>query len=343
MAGVDIGVHSAKVVQLRYEGEKAVLETYGELMAGGYLKSGGGRGGGFLRYPDSEVTELLKDLFRESNISAKDAVFSLPASASFITLVSFPLLPRDEIEKAIPFEARKYVPIPTAETILDWDIVDISEEKKTTLVLLIAVPQEIVEKVKRIASLTGISLRAMEIETFCLIRSLLGQDPLPTALINLGHQSTNLMLVDRGRLRVSHSFDHGSQSLTRALEQGLGISQERAEVIKKEIGLSERVEEREITSVTAPLLETLFTEIERIIVLYNRKAERKIQRAVLTGGGSNLKRIIDFASTKLGIEVARGNPFARVVTPAFLQPTLREIGPSFAVATGAALREIATR
>ena len=93
--GIDIGSEAAKVVQLRYEGEKAVLETYGELMAGGYLKSGGGRGGGFLRYPDSEVIELLKDLFRESNISAKDAVFSLPASASFITLISFPLLPRD--------------------------------------------------------------------------------------------------------------------------------------------------------------------------------------------------------------------------------------------------------
>ena len=89
--------------------------------------------------------------------------------------------------------------------------------------------------------------------------------------------------------------------------------------------------------------ETLFTEIERIIVFYNRKADRKIQRAVLTGGGSNLKGMIDLASTKLGIEVARGNPFGRIVTPAFLQPTIREVGPSLSVAVGAALREITSR
>lgn len=343
VAGVDIGVSSAKVVQLKYEKERAVLETYGELLVGGYFKGEGNKGGGFMRYSDNEAAELLRDLFKESNISAKDAVFSIPSSVGFTTIISFPLLPKAEIEQAIPFEARKYVPIPTAETVIDWDIIDISEEKKSTEVLLIAVPKEVTEKIKRMSSLAGINIRAMEIETFCMIRSLLGQDPLPTAIINLGHQSTNLIVADRGRLRLSHNFDHGSKSLTRALEQGLGVSSERAEAIKKEVGLSEKVEEREITSVISPLLESLFTEIERIILFYNRRAERKIQRAVLTGGGSNLKGVVDLASTKLGIEVSHGNPFVKVVTPSFLQPTLREIGPGFAVAVGAALREITTR
>ena len=343
VAGIDIGVSSAKVVQLRYEKEKAVLETYGELLVGGYFRGEGNKGGGFMRYSDNEAAELLRDLFKESNISAKDAVFSIPSTVGFTTVISFPLLPREEIEQAIPFEARKYVPIPIAETVIDWDIIEISEEKKSTEVLLIAVSKEVTEKIKRMSALAGINVRAMEIETFCMIRSLLGQDPLPTAVINLGHQSTNLMVVDRGRLRLSHSFDHGSNSLTRALEQGLGVSSERAEAIKREVGLSEKVEEREITSVILPLLDVMFTEFERIIIFYNRKAERKIQRVVITGGGSNLKGVVDLASTKFGIEVSRGNPFARVVTPSFLQPTLREIGSSFAVAVGAALREITIR
>lgn len=340
IVGVDIALHSTKVVQLRYESERAILETYGELLSEGYLKGGGGFGSGILRHTDADAAALLKDVLRESNITAKDAVFSVPAPSSFITTVTFPNISDEEINQAVPFEARKYVPIPISEIALDWEILDRDEEKKSVSVLLVAVPKEVIEKFKRIAELAGLTPRALEVESFSIIRSLIGQDPTPTAIINLGHQSTTLALVDKRRLRISHNFDRGSQELTRALERGLSVSRDRAEAIKMEVGLSERIEEREITSVMIPLMETLFTEIERLIAVYNRKAPRKIQKANLTGGGSNLKGIVDYASNKLGIEVVRGNPFARVVTPAFLQPALSEIGPSFSVAVGLALHEI---
>jgi len=46
IAGLDIGTYSAKVIQLKYEGERAILETYGELLSAGYLKEGSPIGGG---------------------------------------------------------------------------------------------------------------------------------------------------------------------------------------------------------------------------------------------------------------------------------------------------------
>ena len=39
IVGIDIGVYSAKVVQLKYEKERAILETYGELLSEGYFKN----------------------------------------------------------------------------------------------------------------------------------------------------------------------------------------------------------------------------------------------------------------------------------------------------------------
>ena len=92
-----------------------------------------------------------------------------------------------------------------------------------------------------------------------------------------------------------------------------------------------------------PLLTTLFGEIERVIDMYNRKAPRKIQRIVLTGGGSQLKGIVEFSATTFGVEVNKGNPFARIVSPPFMQHILREIGPYFSVASGLALRGISIR
>ncbi len=343
IVGIDLGVHSAKVVQLKYEGERARLETYGELLSAGYLKTISGTGGGFLNYLDSDIAALLKDLLKEAGVTTPYAALSVPANASFVTTITFPRLDRKEIAQAIEFEARKYIPIPISEVVLDWDINEPSEERNTTEVLLVAVPREVIEKLKRVADLTGLKPHVMEVENFSLVRSLVGRDPAPTAVLNMGYLSTTLVMVDKGRVRAAHNFSRGSQGLTRALESGLGVSEERAETIKREVGLSERMEEREITSVIQPLIEALFIEIERTILLYNRKAERKIQKINLTGGGSNLKGITDYTSTKFGIEVLQGNPLARIVTPAFLQPKLREIAPSFSTAVGLALHGITTR
>ena len=337
IVGIDIGVYSAKVVQLKYEKERAILETYGELLSEGYFKNvSTASGGGFLRYMDADIADMLKNLLREARITAPEAVFSIPATASFVTTIPFPKLNPQEIEAALPYEARKYVPIPIAEVVLDWEMIE-TEEGANSKVLLVAVPKEVTEKFKRIAKLIGVRLKALEVETFSMTRSLIGLDPTPTAIINLGHLSTTLAIVDKKQLRLSHNFGYGSQKLTNALEKGLGVTKDKAETIKREIGLSEKIEEKEIVSIFEPIIENLFSEIERIIVIYNRKAPRKIQKVNLTGGGANLKGLIDYTSTKLGVEVTKGNPFARTIAPAFLQSILRDIGPSFGVAAGLAL------
>lgn len=343
LLGIDIGGYSAKVVQLRYESDRAILETYGELLSEGYLKGRERAAGGFLRYSDNDIAECLKDLLFESEATAREAVVSIPASATFIVLIKFPRISHKEVEEAMPYEARKYIPIPISEVMFDWDILEEEGDGESLVVLLVAVQREWVEKVKRIVKGIGLGLYAVEAENFSLIRSLVGHDDTPTAIINFGYQTTSLTIVDRGRIRLSHLINRGSQEQTRALENGLGINTERAEKLKREVGLSERIEEREITSILTPLVEFLLTDIERSISLYNRKAARKIQRINLTGGGANLKGLVDYTATKLGLETKRGNPFARIVTPPAIQPVIYEIGPSFAVAAGLALRGIVSR
>lgn len=344
VVGINIGSVSTKVVQLRYEGERAILETYGELKNEGYLKTADSLSqGGPLHYLDRDIAILLQDVLREANVTARDGVFSLPASAAFLTLMSFPRSLEREIAAAIPYEARKYVPIPIAEVAFEWMILDSPEPRDQIEVLLVAVPKEAVEKVTRVGELAGIRVAALEVEPFSMVRSLVGRDNTATAIINLGYRSTTVAFADRGILRIAHTIARGSQELTRALERGLAVAPDRAEAVKKDVGISERLEEREITSVIAPLIDTLFAEIERIISAYNRKAGRKVQKVNLTGGGADLKGIVEYAAGRFGMEVARGNPFSRVVSPPFMAPILRDIGPSFSVAVGLALREITTR
>ena len=344
VCGLHIGTYSSKVVQLRYEGERAILETYGEIKNEGYFKhpetshSSGG-----VPYIDTDIAELIKDLIRESNVTTTAAVCTIPATAAFITTLFLPRSLESEVSQAVPYEARKYVPIPIAEVVLEWMILENAEVGDTVEVLLVAVPRETVDKFRRVAQSAGISLRALEVEPFSLVRSLVGHDQGPQVLVNIGHLSTTLTFVDKGFIRLVHTIGRGSQELTLALERGLAVGKDRAEQAKRDIGLSERIEEREISSVLVPLIETMFAEIARTIATYNRRAQRKIQRVNITGGGAHLKGIVEYGASKLGVEVTRGNPFARLVTPPFLQPMLNEIGPNFSTAVGAALREFTPR
>ncbi|MBI2637948.1 MAG: pilus assembly protein PilM [Candidatus Sungbacteria bacterium] len=188
-----------------------------------------------------------------------------------------------------------------------------------------------------------LDLLSLEVENFALARALVGHDKATTAIVNFGAQTTNVTITDLGVIRLSHNIDRGSSEITRMLSRSLNVEPERADDFKKNIGLSDRPEEKEIAEVIAPVVDSLFREILRVVNGYNRLAPRKVERVMLAGGGANLFGLVDYAAKVVGLETIRANPFARIVYPAFMQPVLREIGPDFSVAVGLALRQITTR
>lgn len=341
--GIDVGSESAKVVQLRKEQERAILETYGELKTEHYFKRATGGGAGFLRFLDEEIAAMLRDLLTESNVTTKQAVMSIPSVSSFITMIDLPLMSREEAKAAVPFEARRYVPIPLAEVSMDWEIIEENEEAKRMNVLIAVVPNEVIGKYKRIAELTDLDLKAMEIESFALARSLVGRERGVAAIVNLGAQSTTVSIVDNRAIRLSSNIGRGSREISVVLSRSLGIDELRAETLKKEVGLSTKPEEKEIADIITPLVDAILNEGERIFSAYNRAHVRHVERIILTGGGASMAGLIDYVSQKTGLETALGNPFALTVYPLFMQPILKDIGPSFGVAVGLALRQITSR
>lgn len=343
--GIDIGAWSVKVVQLREEKGRAVLEQYGELKTASYLKKTSEESmasTGFLRYLESDISIMLKDVIRESNITASQAIFSIPTPSAFIMLIDFPRLPPEEINSAVPYEVKKYIPIPLTEISLDWEVID-EEEEKNLKILFVAVPKEIINKYKRIGDLAGLEVLAVEVENFSFNRSLSGREKMPTAIIQIGAQTVNITVTDRGIIRLSHNIERGFQEITRTLSRSLNVDVARAEDFKINIGLSDRPEEKEIVDVIAPITDSLFREILRLINSYNHTVSKKVEKIILSGGGANMLGLVDYVTKFSGLETIRANPFSKLVYPAFMQPILRDIGPNFSVAVGLALREIASR
>lgn len=347
--GVDLGSASLKIIQLKKEKEKIALETYGEIATGPYANVQVGKS---VRLLEAKVVEMMRDLMKEAGATAKNAVASIPLRSSFVKVISMPLISEEEIRGAMPYEVRKYIPVPTSEVIVDWQILPqgssfggqnkegFAVEKKSQEVLLVAIHREAIDKYRNILALTGLNANSFEIEIFSQIRSVIGKGTEPSLIIDFGAQSTRFSIVDYGIVRLAHTVDRSSSEITESLSKGLGIDFNRAEKLKQDIGYSSRPEHKEIRNVMEPILDHIFSEGARVISEYRSRSGRQVKKAWLSGGGSMLNGLVDLSIAKLGIEVGKGQPFKKTVYPSFLEDVLKEVGPTFAVALGAAMRAL---
>lgn len=343
VVGVDIGSSSLKVVQLRKEGGKAVLETYGELALGPY---GGGEVGQATNLSAEQISETLKDLLREAKVTSKSCGVSIPFARSFLTLVNLPRVADPKEQKTvIELEARKYIPVPTSEVQLDYFIVpdeNPANLKKgeidrgaTVQVLLVAVHNDELAILQKTIAEAGLAASFYEIEIFSTIRATVDEPIKPVMVLDVGAASTKAYIVEHGIVALSHSISMGSQEITRAIAVSNNLSIARAEQLKKEKGLTE-------AAFTSPevVFSRIFGEARRVLIQYETAHKKTITSIVLTGGGGITKELGTYAKKTFSIDVRVANPFSKTETPAFMRPVLEEIGPGFAVAVGLALRKL---
>ena len=99
VVGIDIGPSSIKVVQLRKEKGRAVLETYGELALGPYADLEVGQA---TNLPAEKLAEALTDVMREAHVTTKNAAFSIPLVSSLISIISLPAVSEAELKEMVP-------------------------------------------------------------------------------------------------------------------------------------------------------------------------------------------------------------------------------------------------
>lgn len=359
---IDMGISSVKVVQLRKERGKAILETYGELACGPYNNLAVGQA---TPLSGDKYVELIRDLFKEANVTAKVGAIAIPLSHSLIVSADIPEMPEARLPEVIPLEARKYVPVPISEVILDWWVVprsqsdfapavdaslQSSEEASLSLdggnsgrkmeVLIASIHKDSVREYQSIASKLNLQVDAFEIETFSSIRSVMPNDLSATAILDIGAGSAKIAIVDYGIVRLSHTIPKGSQDITVAISKSLGIPFGKAEEVKRRLGLVGDIEKGDLVEMISPIVEYIFAEANKVMVKYQKEHKRSINKVVLIGGGATLKGILDVARGIMGVPVVLGLPFDKVEAPAFLGNVLKEAGPEFAVAIGLALRKL---
>lgn len=338
--GIDIGASSIKIVEVSLAGEKKTLENYVEFKLPHHdsspLKTFYGES---LLLLSDEVADILQAVLKKAKIKERRAAFAIPDFSTFFTTFDLPPMTETEIPQAIEFEARHHIPLPLEEVTFDWQIIEkqqVSPGVKLK-VLLVAVPNNVLNGYQRMATLCNFNVQGMEAEVFGFIRSSVtgGRYWGPVCLVDIGWQSTTVSIVDKKVLRVSHSFDLSGTGLTRTLSKALQVGIEEAEELKTKYGLDPS--RPDIANVVSQELNALAVEVERVYQEFERTSGQKVEVIILTGGTTAMFGLREYFEGYFQKQVHQVNPFSSLTYPPILKERLTEMAPSFAVAVGVAM------
>lgn len=363
--GIDLGAGNIKLVELRNEQGRPRLVTYGmyevpteQIVDNDWSK----------RRP--EAVHALKSLLEQTKAKSRLVVSALPTFAVFSSLISIPPVTAKELPNAIRLEAKKVVPRPIEEMILDWKEIQPSASAQTASVgsaepetdtdrlgtiktgkapqqrkiLITAAPKELVDEYVSIFKEAGLRLVSLETEALALSRSLIGRDPSVVMVVDMGAKTTNLSIIEQGIPLVNRAVNFGGAMVTQKIGVRTGMSVKQAEQWKRDMGVI--MNRGQLSPAIRDILDDVLHEIEYLFQLYRRQfspaagAGSAIEKVVLAGGTSFVPGLAQYIAEKLNVPVHIGDPWARIVYPEDIGQLLVEIGPAMAVAVGLAMRHI---
>ncbi len=334
--GIDIGTSSIKLVELKKEKGTAKLVTYG-----------------FSESPENKFNYdwqnhtrysalALNKIYKETGAISRSAISALPTFSVFSSVLNLSNIAEKDIGSAVHWEAKKVIPLPLEEMILDWKrIASDDKDAKNFKVLLTGAPKALVKKYINIFKEAKINLLSLETETFSLIRSLLGNDKSSIMLVELGSSTTDITIINKSIPVLNRSIDVGGLSITKAVSKKLNMSLGKAEQFKYDLGINKlNSNEKDVPELITKTIDPIINEIKYALNLYQNKNNLKIEKIVLSGGSALLINFTNFLSNILDMKVIVGDPWSRITVPEELKPVLNEIGPRMSVAVGLALREM---
>ncbi len=136
-----------------------------------------------------------------------------------------------------------------------------------------------------------------------------GDSKYSTAVVDLGSETTNLSIINKGALDFNRIFLIGGRRLDYNIGSRLEVDQQMAERYKMMYGVTEESyfgDEvgRIVTECCKAYIEEIVDNLKRCIEFYvNRCEGNMVERIFFVGGGSGMKGLKSFAESKIGVPV----------------------------------------
>ena len=286
------------------------------------------------------VAETVRAVIDSAGIKKANVVAAVGGHDVIVKPIPMDRMSESDAREVIRWEAEQHVPFDMENVQLDFQILDPEGTGPQMRVLLVAAKRELIENRMSLLADAGIEPTVIDVDAFAIHNAFGHNYPEAVhglvALVNIGHETTNVNLLKNGAPILVRDVPFGSRRLREALQRERGFTADHAENL-----LQGRGNVDDIRSLLDERVDELAVGIERAAAfIVAQSGGEGIGRVFLTGGGAGIPGMVQALGNRLGVRTEVATPLKRVgVRPEVMQATkIDELAPMLMLPIGLALR-----
>lgn len=325
--GLDIGSRKIKLVSLRQNGNRPVIERWCSMPTPPETVDAG-----IIQDPQF-LGESLGELVKELHYKDRGVVAAVSGVQVYTRNLVMPWMKVEEVKEAVKYEAVRFLPIPVEEAAMDvFPLREFEDEEgKKVEVFFVAVRRQQVENLKLVCSIAGLKLKVVEIEPLALHRILNVHDTDKVkAFLNIGASRAYFSVFNDNVLVFNRHLPFGAIQLCPRTEPVMGQYDDEPDHI-------DITPEGELDI----LIRDIVSEVAHSVEYYHLQNLDSLDQIILCGGGARIRDLDKLLASGVNCDVQVANPFAGLILPPRIDDhNRRKLQHDFAVALGLAARGI---
>ncbi len=290
---------------------------------------------------DDYLGQNIKSLLKNNIVGAINTdhvAMSLPASRSFSRTFNLPVKAEKHLKDAVDLEVDQYIPIPSNQLYIDYEIIKKTKDEITVLVS--AIPRKITDQAVKSAEDAGLIVSLVEPSTNSISRLLakIEDGNIPTIIVDIGPASTDIAITDNGTVRVTNSLQIGGNTFTLEIARKMALTLEDAHQLKVLNGLNAGSKQEKIKLALDASLKQIVNETRKVIRYFNERISggQKLEQLLIVGSGSNLPGIGEYFTNEIVMPARVASPWQKLDFGKLPEPA-QQYRPRYMTVAGLAL------
>jgi type IV pilus assembly protein PilM len=340
--GLDVGSTAVRAAELAEGSPPTVVRAAQVPLPAGAVENGEVR-------EVEAVSEGLRELWTRGGFKSRKVWMGVGNQRVVVREIALPTMPEKELRQSLGFQVQEFIPMPVDDAVLDYHLIEELEVdgRQMLRLLLVAAQKAMVDTLVTSATNAKLEPMGLDLVPFAMVRAVgatgagmelerAGDE----AVVDVGAHVTNIVVHAAGETRFVRILPSGGRDITVAIARALTVEDEVAERLKRGEMVEDSTATPEQALEVAMQRATQFVdEIRSSLEFYTAQTQgARIERLLISGGGSKLAGFIDIVRQRIPVTVEPGRVFSKVGSQLSLSEDAQaEAEPVLATAVGLAI------
>ncbi len=335
LLGVDAGASNLKILELKEKKGQFSVKNIGcvrmpaDVVVDGMVMN------------HEAAAQTIKGCLADMKGHGKDAALGMRGRDVVVKRIKFPWNGKGNFQESFLWGAEQYIGISGSRASFDAQLLGYDSAAGIADAVVAAAYQEKVADCVSMAHLAGLKPVVVDIEALALVNlsiAMHGIKKHPNAIVDIGHDCTNIVFYDNGYVDMVKSLPKGCKFLMEEMAQDMDIDMSKAaDVIRDQETMSNDVDAQ---AASMSFGSGLGAEIETAVETYIEDKRKEPVDFFVCGAGAYVPGVVSQMEIAMKVAVAHLDPFKMIELPTSMKTYADQLGPAaFAVAAGLAMRK----